>query len=267
MIWNYLLNPCHHNTSSLKKDQNGKAMWHRRVMWKYQNIWGASSNCRGPNSENKIHDNREMGMNRNRSHLSQALLLLLATHSNAVQFLRCGVLQKIQWRFTHGGVAALRDASSRLQSPSSTPPKPTTTATTGHTLFSFLLSLPIRALILSPLFDFRKTRVPRVPCCPCFLLEVRFRFLFHFVEFRPINACLDPSNVRFASHFEGVSQLKEKWSEYNQPKRLRRLVSLFVSATAKHVAVAAGNRITFLSKEDDYQNPCAIFTSEIYLFN
>jgi len=65
---------------------------------------------------------------------------------------------------------------------------------------------------------------------------------------------------------EGVSQLKEKWTEYNQPKRLRRVVSLFVSATAKHVAVAAGNRITILSKEDDYQNPCAIFTSEIYLF-
>lgn len=176
MIWNYLLNPCHHNTSSLKKDQNGKAMWHRRVMWKYQNIWGASSNCRGPNSENKIHDNREMGMNRNRSHLSQALLLLLATHSNAVQFLRCGVLQKIQWRFPHGGgVAALRDATSRFQS---TLPKPTST-TTGHTLFSFsfLSSLPIRALIPSPLFDFRKTTAPRVPYCPCFLLEVRFGFL------------------------------------------------------------------------------------------
>ncbi|XP_027903384.1 MAG2-interacting protein 2 isoform X2 [Vigna unguiculata] len=59
----------------------------------------------------------------------------------------------------------------------------------------------------------------------------------------------------------GVSQLKDKWTEYKQPKRLRRLVSLFVSATAKHVAVAAGNRITILSKEDDYQNPCAIFTS------
>ncbi|KAG5019237.1 hypothetical protein JHK87_015092 [Glycine soja] len=62
----------------------------------------------------------------------------------------------------------------------------------------------------------------------------------------------------------GVSQLKEKWTEYNQPKRLRRLVSLFVSATAKHVAVASGNRITILSKEDDYQNPCAIFTSSSF---
>ncbi|TKY74056.1 MAG2-interacting protein 2 [Spatholobus suberectus] len=62
----------------------------------------------------------------------------------------------------------------------------------------------------------------------------------------------------------GVSHLKEKWTEYNQPKKLRRLVSLFVSATAKHVAVAAGNRITILSKEDDYQHPCAIFTSSSF---
>ncbi|KAK7350965.1 hypothetical protein VNO77_10060 [Canavalia gladiata] len=62
----------------------------------------------------------------------------------------------------------------------------------------------------------------------------------------------------------GVNQLKEKWNEYNQPKRLRRLVSLFVSPTAKHVAVAAGNRITILSKEDDYQHPCAIFNSSSF---
>ncbi|WJX34291.1 hypothetical protein P8452_22417 [Trifolium repens] len=59
----------------------------------------------------------------------------------------------------------------------------------------------------------------------------------------------------------GVSQLKEKWTEYNEPKRLRKLVSLFVSPTAKYVAVAAGNRITILSKEDDYQQSYAIFNS------
>lgn len=62
----------------------------------------------------------------------------------------------------------------------------------------------------------------------------------------------------------GVSQLKEKWTEYNQTKRLRRLVSLFVSPSAKHVAVAAGNRVTILSKEDDYQQPCAIFTGSSF---
>jgi hypothetical protein len=63
---------------------------------------------------------------------------------------------------------------------------------------------------------------------------------------------------------EGVSQLKEKWTEYNEPKRLRKLVSLFVSPTAKYVAVAAGNRITILSKEDDYQQSYAIFNSKIF---
>ncbi|XP_027353280.1 MAG2-interacting protein 2 isoform X1 [Abrus precatorius] len=62
----------------------------------------------------------------------------------------------------------------------------------------------------------------------------------------------------------GVSQLKEKWTEYNQPKRLRRLVSLFVSPTAKHVAVAAGNRITILRKEDEYRHPCAVFTNSSF---
>lgn len=64
-----------------------------------------------------------------------------------------------------------------------------------------------------------------------------------------------------------MNQLKEKWTEYNQPKRLRRLVSLFVSPSAKHVAVAAGNRITILSKEDDYQEPCGIFTRNAYSFH
>ncbi|XP_028806651.1 MAG2-interacting protein 2 isoform X2 [Neltuma alba] len=59
----------------------------------------------------------------------------------------------------------------------------------------------------------------------------------------------------------GVSQLKEKWTEYNQPKRLRRLISLFISPRGKHVAVATGNQITTLSKEDDYREPCGIFTS------
>ncbi|GAU40074.1 hypothetical protein TSUD_151180 [Trifolium subterraneum] len=53
----------------------------------------------------------------------------------------------------------------------------------------------------------------------------------------------------------------EKWTEYNEPKRLRKFVSLFVSPTAKYVAVAAGNRITILSKEDDYQQSYAIFNS------
>ncbi|KAI4307064.1 hypothetical protein L6164_030294 [Bauhinia variegata] len=59
----------------------------------------------------------------------------------------------------------------------------------------------------------------------------------------------------------GVSQLKEKWTGYNQPKRLRKLISLFVSPRGKHVAVATGNQITILSQEDDYQEPCGVFAS------
>ena len=65
---------------------------------------------------------------------------------------------------------------------------------------------------------------------------------------------------------EGVSQLKEKWTEYNQPKRLRRFISLFVSPRGKHVAIATGNQITILSKEDDYQEPCGIFIGKILFF-
>ncbi|KAJ7965299.1 MAG2-interacting protein 2 [Quillaja saponaria] len=60
----------------------------------------------------------------------------------------------------------------------------------------------------------------------------------------------------------GVSQLKEKWAEYNQPRNLRRLVSLFVSSRGKNVAVAAGNQITILRKENNYQEPCGIFTGQ-----
>ncbi|KAL5074060.1 hypothetical protein RYX36_013044 [Vicia faba] len=63
-------------------------------------------------------------------------------------------------------------------------------------------------------------------------------------------------------HGTGVTQLKEKWTEYNEPTRLRKLVSLFVFPTAKYVvvAIATGNQITILSKEDEYQQSYAIFT-------
>ena len=137
-------------------------------------------------------------------------------HSNAVQFLRCGVLQKIQWRFPHGGgVAALRDATSRFQS---TLPKPTST-TTGHTLFSFsfLSSLPIRALIPSPLFDFRKTTAPRVPYCPCFLLEVRFGFLL--ISLNSVRSTLVWIQLMFAS-----SRTSKAWanSRRNGPNIINR---------------------------------------------
>lgn len=64
--------------------------------------------------------------------------------------------------------------------------------------------------------------------------------------------------------YEGLSQIKAKWSDYRSPKRLKRLVSLFVSLRGERVAVAAGNQITILQKDDDYQEPYGVFTSKIY---
>ncbi|KAL9163068.1 hypothetical protein ABFS82_06G017900 [Erythranthe guttata] len=61
--------------------------------------------------------------------------------------------------------------------------------------------------------------------------------------------------------FRGITtQLKEKWSEYRQPRRLRRLVSLFVSGRGDYIAVASGNQITVLQKDNEYQEPVGIFT-------
>lgn len=59
--------------------------------------------------------------------------------------------------------------------------------------------------------------------------------------------------------FRGVTQLKEKWSEYKQPRRPRRLVSLFVSEEGDYVAVASRNQITILQKDDEYQEPVGTF--------
>ncbi|KAK4480525.1 hypothetical protein RD792_013601 [Penstemon davidsonii] len=63
---------------------------------------------------------------------------------------------------------------------------------------------------------------------------------------------------------EGITQLKEKWRGYRQPRRLRRLVSLFVSARGDYVAVASRNQITILQKDNDYQEPVGTFTCKIY---
>lgn len=60
----------------------------------------------------------------------------------------------------------------------------------------------------------------------------------------------------------GVSQLKEKWSAYRRPRKLRKWVSLFVSPMGEHVAVAVGNHLTILQKDDEYQEPCGLFTCD-----
>ncbi|XP_073292869.1 MAG2-interacting protein 2 isoform X1 [Primulina huaijiensis] len=59
--------------------------------------------------------------------------------------------------------------------------------------------------------------------------------------------------------FRGIIQLREKWSDYKQPRRPRRLASLFVSEEGDYVAVASRNQITILQKDDDYQEPVGIF--------
>ncbi|XP_022723138.1 MAG2-interacting protein 2 isoform X1 [Durio zibethinus] len=58
----------------------------------------------------------------------------------------------------------------------------------------------------------------------------------------------------------GVSQLKEKWAGYKNPKKMKKPVSLFISPRGERIAVAAGNQVTILRKEDDYREPYGIFT-------
>jgi len=66
-------------------------------------------------------------------------------------------------------------------------------------------------------------------------------------------------------YLEGLTQLKDKWIGYGQPKKLKRWVSLFVSPKGERVAVAVGNHITILRKDDDYQQACGTFASMAHL--
>lgn len=43
-------------------------------------------------------------------------------------------------------------------------------------------------------------------------------------------------------------------------------MSLFVSARGDYVAIASGNQIAILQKDNDYQEPVGIFTCKIYSF-
>ncbi|RZC69622.1 hypothetical protein C5167_032763 [Papaver somniferum] len=58
---------------------------------------------------------------------------------------------------------------------------------------------------------------------------------------------------------QGVKRLKEKWDELKNPRRQKKWMSLFVSFGGEYVAVASGNKITILRKDDDYKEPCGIF--------
>lgn len=61
---------------------------------------------------------------------------------------------------------------------------------------------------------------------------------------------------------EAIVELKERWTEYRNPRKLQKFASLFVSPTADHVAVAFRNQITFLQKDNDYQEPTGTFNSK-----
>ncbi|CAN7080553.1 unnamed protein product [Brassica oleracea var. botrytis] len=69
--------------------------------------------------------------------------------------------------------------------------------------------------------------------------------------------------LRSLVSIRGVSQLKEKWSGYWQPRKNNKPVSLFISPRGEFVAVTSGNHVTILRKDDDYRKPCGTFTASI----
>lgn len=64
-----------------------------------------------------------------------------------------------------------------------------------------------------------------------------------------------------------IAQLKERWTEDKNDRKSRRSVSLFVSPTADHVAIAFRSQITFLCKDNNYQMPTGTFNSKSDLWN
>ena len=49
--------------------------------------------------------------------------------------------------------------------------------------------------------------------------------------------------------------------------QLNKEVSLFTSSNGEHIAVASGNQITLLQREDNYMSPCGIFIGKFSLTN
>lgn len=68
------------------------------------------------------------------------------------------------------------------------------------------------------------------------------------------------SLLRFLST-QGLSEFREKWTTNRHPQKLSKWISMFVSPSGEHVAIAVGNEITFLERDDNYQEPCGIFTN------
>lgn len=70
----------------------------------------------------------------------------------------------------------------------------------------------------------------------------------------------------FLCFHEGVGYFKERWYEYRRPRAANKKVSLIVSSAGDHVAVAVGNQITIFHKDDDYVNPCGVYTCRCPFF-
>ncbi|XP_022971815.1 MAG2-interacting protein 2 isoform X2 [Cucurbita maxima] len=75
----------------------------------------------------------------------------------------------------------------------------------------------------------------------------------------PPHQAIAGSKGSFLSLFRIGGRLRDKWIGYNQRQRIERSVSLFISSSGERVAVAAGNQITILRKEDDYLDSFGIF--------
>lgn len=64
-------------------------------------------------------------------------------------------------------------------------------------------------------------------------------------------------------YHEGLNEFREKWATSKYPQKLSKWISMFVSPSGEHVAIAVGNEITILQRDDNYQEPCGIFTCKI----
>lgn len=73
---------------------------------------------------------------------------------------------------------------------------------------------------------------------------------------------LNIDNCFLLLYDEGLSEFREKWTTNRLPPKLSRWTSIFVSPSGEHVAIVVGNEITILQRDDNYQEPCGIFTSK-----
>ncbi|KAA0038366.1 MAG2-interacting protein 2 [Cucumis melo var. makuwa] len=91
------------------------------------------------------------------------------------------------------------------------------------------------------------------------LYETRRHASRPFPSNYPPNQANEGAKWSFLSLFRIGGRLKDKWIGCNHMQRIRRSVSLFISPSGERVAVAVGNLITILRKEDDYLEPFGIF--------